>query len=588
MQIRKYAIIGLFAAVLLSVPSSGLANAESIPNWIKTNAAWWAEGKIDQQSFIQGIEYLVNAGIISVPPQQVSGERSESVPDWIKNTATWWATDAISDAEFLKAVEFLVAENIISVQVDALKETMPSTRNGETFTLAKSPEGTNFDSVEMDFYDEDKYKFAKQSGDGMAYPSVVIDEERSAVHVTYADTVNGVTDILFTSTYDNGDSWTTPTIVNEPGIASRPHMAGGAILQVGPNGEIYALYGHSIKDKKVMDEGFGHGYTYTILARSDDGGQTWPVHTIIGDPNTHYHDAANGMLHSKTFESISVREDGRVYVAWLDSKGKQNDAYTTGQVRMAYSDNGGELFSKSVIVKNKVCPCCSTDICSKTTGETFVQYRNVIGNYGEPNYRDIVVSKSDDHGMIWQPPTLVGDDGYETNGCAHTVSSMALDSNGYLHATWYTGGRSNAEGPGLYYAVSKDDAETWSYPTKVFGETFFPPAHIKITIGNDDVPRLAWSDRTVAGGEVYTAAIDPKTNALQGMQKVGVGDNAWISSVGGITAMTWNSSSVWWDTDNLDEDGVYEEWKDGDYTGGNIKDKQTEGEIFVRIWDDRL
>ena len=134
MQIRKYAIIGLFAAVLLSVPSSGLANAESIPNWIKTNAAWWAEGKIDQQSFIQGIEYLVNAGIISVPPQQVSGERSESVPDWIKNTATWWATDAISDAEFLKAVEFLVAENIISVQVDALKETMPSTRNGETFT----------------------------------------------------------------------------------------------------------------------------------------------------------------------------------------------------------------------------------------------------------------------------------------------------------------------------------------------------------------------------------------------------------------------------------------------------------------------
>ena len=206
MQIRKYAIIGLFAAVLLSVPSSGLANAESIPNWIKTNAAWWAEGKIDQQSFIQGIEYLVNAGIISVPVQQVSGERSESVPDWIKNTATWWATDAISDAEFLKAVEFLVAENIISVQVDALKETMPSTRNGETFTLAKSPEGTNFDSVEMDYYDEDKYKFAKQSGDGMAYPSVLVDEERSAVHVTYADTVNGVTNILFTSTYDNGDS----------------------------------------------------------------------------------------------------------------------------------------------------------------------------------------------------------------------------------------------------------------------------------------------------------------------------------------------------------------------------------------------
>ena len=588
MQIRKYVILGLFAAILLYVPSSGSANAESVPNWVKTNAGWWASGDIDQQSFIQGIEYLVNQGIISVPVQKVSGEKSETVPDWIKNTAGWWAEDAISDAEFVRAVEFLVAENIISVQVDALNEIKMPTSIGKTITLAKSPEGTNFEEKEMDYYDEDKYKFAKKHGDGMAYPGVVIDGDRSAVHVTYADTVNGVTNILFTSTYDGGNTWTDPTIVNEPGIASRPHMAGGAMLQVGPEGEIYALYGHSIKNKKVMDEGFGHGYTYTILARSDDGGKTWPMHTLIGDPNTHYHDAANGMMHSKTFESFSIRDDGRVYVAWLDSRGQQNGGYTTGQVRMQYSDTNGESFSKSVIVKNKVCPCCATDICSKTTGETFVQYRNVIGNYGEPNYRDIVVSKSDDHGAIWNPPELVGDDGYETNGCAHVVSSMALDSNGYLHAAWYTGGRSNAEGPGLYYAVSKDDAETWSYPLKVWGETFFPPAHIKITVGTDDVPRMAWSDRTVDGGAVYTAAVNPNTGKLTEVQEVGIGDNAWISSVGGVTAMTWNSSSVWVDEDKLDEDGVFEDWKDGEYTGGNVKDKQTKGEIFVRIWDDRL
>ena len=587
MQIRKYVILSLFATILLFVPSSGSANAESVPSWIKTNAGWWAEGKIDQQAFIQGIEYLVNQGIISVPTQQVSVEKSDSVPDWIKNTATWWAQDAITDAEFLKSIEFLVSENIISVQVDTLKEAMP-TSIGKTITLAKSPEGTNFDDTEMEHYDEDEYEFAKKHGDGMAYPSVIIDEPRSAIHVTYSDTIDGVTNILFTSSTDGGESWTTPTIVNEPGKASRPHMAGGAILQVGPNGELYALYGHSIKDKKVMDDGFAHGYTYTILARSDDGGMTWPTHTLIGDDHTHYHDAANGMLHSKTFQSISVREDGRVYVAWLDSRGQQNGGYTTGQVRMAWSDNGGESFERSMIVKNKVCPCCSTDICSKTTGETFVQYRNVIGNYGEPNYRDIVVSKSDDHGAIWNPPTLVGDDGYETNGCAHTVSSMALDSNGYLHAAWYTGGRSNSEGPGLYYAISKDDAETWSYPLKVWGEQFFPPAHIKITVGVDDVPRLAWSDRTISGGEVYTAEVNPNTGKLTDAKKVGVGDNAWISSAGGVTAMTWNSSSVWVDTDNLDEDGVYEEWKDGEFTGGNVKDKQTKGEIFVRIWNDRL
>ena len=73
---------------------------------------------------------------------------------------------------------------------------------GKTITLAKSPEGTNFDEKEMDFYDEDDYQFAKKHGDGMAYPGVVIDGERSAVHVTYADTVNGETNMLLTPTDD--------------------------------------------------------------------------------------------------------------------------------------------------------------------------------------------------------------------------------------------------------------------------------------------------------------------------------------------------------------------------------------------------
>ena len=61
----------------------------------------------------------------------------------------------------------------------------------------------------------------QKNGDGMAYPGVVIDGDM-AVHVTYADTVNGVTNILFTSIYDGGNTWTDPTIVNEPGIASQP------------------------------------------------------------------------------------------------------------------------------------------------------------------------------------------------------------------------------------------------------------------------------------------------------------------------------------------------------------------------------
>jgi len=35
-----------------------------IPNWIKNNAGWWAEGAIDDDTFIQGIQFMIKEGII--------------------------------------------------------------------------------------------------------------------------------------------------------------------------------------------------------------------------------------------------------------------------------------------------------------------------------------------------------------------------------------------------------------------------------------------------------------------------------------------------------------------------------------------
>jgi len=38
----------------------------SIPVWIKNNAGWWADGQIDDNSFVSGIQYLIKVGIIIV------------------------------------------------------------------------------------------------------------------------------------------------------------------------------------------------------------------------------------------------------------------------------------------------------------------------------------------------------------------------------------------------------------------------------------------------------------------------------------------------------------------------------------------
>ena len=36
-----------------------------IPDWIKNNAGWWADGQIDDNSFVQGIQFLIKEGVIT-------------------------------------------------------------------------------------------------------------------------------------------------------------------------------------------------------------------------------------------------------------------------------------------------------------------------------------------------------------------------------------------------------------------------------------------------------------------------------------------------------------------------------------------
>ena len=38
----------------------------SIPTWIKNNAGWWATDQIDDEAFVQGIQYLIQEGIMAV------------------------------------------------------------------------------------------------------------------------------------------------------------------------------------------------------------------------------------------------------------------------------------------------------------------------------------------------------------------------------------------------------------------------------------------------------------------------------------------------------------------------------------------
>ncbi len=94
----------------------------TIPHWIKSNASWWASGKINDTDFISGIEYLIKNKIIKVDSQTINQESSDTIPSWIKNNAKWWASGLISDDDFLKGIKYLIENNIIIVNDNTTSE----------------------------------------------------------------------------------------------------------------------------------------------------------------------------------------------------------------------------------------------------------------------------------------------------------------------------------------------------------------------------------------------------------------------------------------------------------------------------------
>ncbi|KEQ56383.1 hypothetical protein SCCGRSA3_01057 [Marine Group I thaumarchaeote SCGC RSA3] len=100
-----------------SIPEKENLKQTKIPDWVKNNAKWWADGQVDDSTFTQGIGFLIKEKIIGIDslPEQASEVAEQQVPDWIRNNAGWWADGMISEGDFIKGITFLVEKRIIQV-----------------------------------------------------------------------------------------------------------------------------------------------------------------------------------------------------------------------------------------------------------------------------------------------------------------------------------------------------------------------------------------------------------------------------------------------------------------------------------------
>lgn len=113
-MINKIAVL-LTVAIVLILGSANPSNAQQVPDWIKNNAGWWAKGQIDDNSFIQGIQFLIKENVIQIPSTTQSSSMDDKIPEWMKSNAGWWAEGQIDDDTFVKGIQYLISVGAISI-----------------------------------------------------------------------------------------------------------------------------------------------------------------------------------------------------------------------------------------------------------------------------------------------------------------------------------------------------------------------------------------------------------------------------------------------------------------------------------------
>jgi hypothetical protein len=106
-----------FATTSIPIVIHEIKNINSIliPDWIYDDALLWSEEKINDDKFIEIINYLIKNEIISNNQNPSELLEIKKIPSWIHTITGWWIDGQIDDKTFFQSLEFLLKKSIIPI-----------------------------------------------------------------------------------------------------------------------------------------------------------------------------------------------------------------------------------------------------------------------------------------------------------------------------------------------------------------------------------------------------------------------------------------------------------------------------------------
>jgi len=171
-------------------------------------------------------------------------------------------------------------------------------------------------------------------------------------------------------------------------------------------------------------------YTGDIrFARSVEGGRSFSAPVTV-------HADRQEITHR--FDALTVNRDGKVFVAWVDERDQQTakarkSDYRGAAIYYAVSDDRGASFRGDFKLADYTCECCRIALLPRDDGSVLAMWRHVFA----PNIRDHALARMTADGRGGELRRATFDD-WRIDACPHHGPSLAADSDGRLHAVWFS------------------------------------------------------------------------------------------------------------------------------------------------------